>query len=114
MFDRLVCRPIFPESNTIVSKHMNSRGFRKSCKQDCRFVIVREDQEGPAVRDDSAILSHPVHCGSHCMLPYTVMDIPSSPVLCVKNTFSIQIGIVASGQVSRSPYQIVQMVGNRI
>src|SRR5690625_7619296 len=88
---------------------MNSLCLRKSCNPDCRFVIVREDQEGPAVRDDSAILSHPVHCGSHCMLPYTVMDIPSSPVLCVKNTFSIQIGIVASGQVSRSPYQIVQM-----
>src|SRR5690625_7212501 len=99
MFDRLVCRPIFPESNTIVSKHMNSRCFRKSCNPDCRIVIVREDQEGPAVRDDYAILSHPVHRGSHCMLPYTVMDIPSSPVLCVNTTFSIQIGMVGSGHV---------------
>src|SRR5690625_7849016 len=114
MFDRLVCRPIFPESNTIVSKHMNSRCFRKSCNPDCRFVIVREDQEGPAVRDDSAILSHHVHCGSHCMLPYTVMNIPSSPALRVKNTLSLQTAIVATGQLSRSPYLNVQMVRKRL
>src|SRR5690625_6077419 len=92
---------------------MNSRRFREGCNPDGRFVIVREDKEGPAIRDDSPILSHPVHCGTHCMLSYTVVDIPPGPVLGVENTFHFQIGIVSSGLVSRSTCQIVLIVSTR-
>ena len=71
MLDWLMCRPIFADTDTVMSENKYRRIFRQCRNTNCRSHIVAEYKESADHGDHSAVQRHPVGDGGHGQLTYS-------------------------------------------
>ena len=75
MLDRLVGRPVFAKTDTVMGHHVDDAGVLDRGQPHRATAIVGEHQEGAAIGDDPAVQRHAVHRRSHAELADAVIDI---------------------------------------
>src|SRR5262249_15349525 len=80
MLHRLMCRPIFADSNRIVGKNMDNRDFHQGAQADCRPAVVAKDQESRS-KWSNLREGQTIEDGAHSVFANTEMKIPSGRIL---------------------------------
>ncbi len=74
MFDRLMGRPVFAETDRIVGHHIDDAGAHQCREPHRRPGIVGEHQECRAIRCEPAMQEDAIHGRAHAVLADAVMD----------------------------------------
>ena len=69
-------RTVFTNTDGVVGEHVDHTQLAQCRQAHGATHVVGEDQEGAAVGADTTMQGHPVHHGSHGMLPDTEMNVP--------------------------------------
>ena len=90
----LVRRPVFAEADAIVREHKNGRDVRQRRDADRRPVVIRENQERPAVGNQSAKQGHAVHGRGHRMFAHTEVEVASLRGIFLEVGRAVNFGVV--------------------
>ena len=115
MFDRLVRRAVLPHADGVVRQHVDDAAPHQRRQADGRTHVVREDEEGGAERDHSAVPRHPAEDRPHPVLAHPEMDVPT-PRLRIgeKLTGLFHDRFRRGGQVRGSARQLRHLRGDRV
>ena len=95
-------RPIFSNSNGIVSQNINRRNIFHGRHTNRRLQIIRENKEGGTISQQSSMQEDSVLRTCHAEFADTEMDIASFRMFRIKNSKSFDVGLRGSRHVSAS------------
>jgi hypothetical protein len=99
MLDRLMRRPVLAEADGVVGEHIDHPLAHEGGETDRATSVVREDQEGAAVRDETAMEREAVHGSGHAVLADSVMDVAAVVPVAPDRAQSRRDGEVRMGEV---------------
>src|SRR4030042_3656877 len=99
MFDRLMGWAILTQPDAVMCVNPDAGIMRKCREPNGRSHIIREDQEGSTIRDDSTINGHPIDNRPHSMLTHSKMKISTFRGSFLKIRAIVDPGIIRRGQV---------------
>ncbi len=97
-------RAVFAETDRIVSKNIDGSQAHHSSQANGWPHIIRENQEGTAIRDQTRGMGQTVENRAHGMLAYSEMDVAAAGSRS-KSRLSLQGGIIRWCQVGRTAQQ---------
>ena len=103
VLDRLMGRSVLSQSNRVVGHHVDNTGLRKGRHTHGIPHVIREDEEGSAVRDKSrGVKSNSVADGSHGVLAHSKADVALSRGILLEVSEHLHEGHVGRGQIGGS------------
>src|SRR5688500_6522178 len=94
MFNGLMRRSIFAKAYTIMRKNEYCGDSRYSCNADRRTHVIREDQERPAVSNNTTKQIHSIQSRAHPMLAHAEANITPGLVVFLEITRFLELGII--------------------
>ena len=114
MLDRLMRRSVLAETNRVVRHDMNDALTHERTQPDRRTGIIREDEEGAGIRDDSAMQRHAIHCRGHAMLAHAIMDEAAGIIGGGQHLHRLRLGVIGACEVGRAADHFRHGIGQRI
>ena len=101
-FHRLVSRPIFSNSDRVVSQNIGHRKLGKSGDPDRWAKVVSKDAEGRSANTEKAIVSHTVTDSAHSMLANSKPNIAARWISSRKIALFLEIILSRSKEIGRT------------
>src|SRR5205085_149900 len=114
LFDGLVRRAIFAESDRIVGVNVDDVSIHDA-RQPYRWPhVIREDQERRAVWNDATGKRHTVHDRAHPVLADAEMKVPTAVALGGEARLALDDGVGRAGEIRRTTDQLRNLLGDGI
>ena len=114
MLDRLVGRAVLTEPDRVVREHVSDRQTHEGRQSDGGPHVVRENQERPAERADSAVEREAVHDAGHPVLADTEVNHAAIRVVRRQISAAVDVRLVRRPEVGRSTDQIGDTCGDAL